>query len=155
MSIQNTAGGVAAIITERLGRIRTADGYESDIGRRIFRGRRKVHDEQVDTGCVSVIEGVDKPTDRVGGRLAETMLEQHYGLVAYVPLLADEEPNDAAHRALRDMKRAIFDKDATFNQQVKEVKYIGRDIGAREDGVQIVLAVLEIAVVYVETLITP
>lgn len=154
MSI-NKAGEVAAIVSERMARIKIADGFETDIGQKIFRGRRKVSEDQVGTGCVSIIEGTDDVREQLGGRLAEARIKQLYGLVAYLRLRSDEEPNDAAHRALRDMKRVIWAGDATFGGKVRAVSYRGRDMGLRDDGVDIMVAVLEIEVEFVETLITP
>lgn len=153
-SIVNTAGEVAALVAERVARISVANGYETDIGQKVFRGKRRVADEQIGTGCVDIIEGVDMVDDRVGGRLAQCAISQRYGLVAYLPCDPDA-PNDAAHAAIRDLKRAIFDKDATLGGSVKGVRYMGRDIGARADGASFVIAVVEIAVEYVENLISP
>lgn len=155
-TIQNTAGGVSAIVSERLSQISKANGFETDCGTRIFRGRRKVEKEQVGTtGCILILEGRDIPEQQIGGRLAQVLLLQEYGIVAFVPIEGTEEPNDAAHRALRDMKKAIWKSDATFGQQVKEVRYQARDIGVREDGTNHVEVLLEIGVVFVESLITP
>lgn len=153
----NTARGVAAELKTRLSQILLTSGCETNIGAKIFSGRTKVSDDEVQAtnGCISLIEDIDTVGDKGSGRSVEYMIDQRYSVVAYVPLLPDEEPNDGAHRALADIKRAIFAGDASLGRQVKEVVYRGRDIGARQDGVNIVLAVLAISVIYVETLWAP
>jgi hypothetical protein len=154
MSINNTAESVAKLVAARMANIRIANGCETDIGQTVFRGRRKIDDDQVGTGCVSIVEGDDTISQEVGGRVAQVALQQKYGLVAYVPCDPDH-PNDAAHAAIRDLKRAIFAGDATFGQQVRKVVYTGRLIGARADGAAIVQVLVEIGVDYVETLSAP
>lgn len=155
--VVNTAGAVAAIIYERMQGITVANGFETNMGLTIFQGRVKVADEQVIKAevCASIIEGIDVPEDqRLLGSAPEVKLEQRYGLVGY-SVCDPDAPNEAAHRMLRDMKRAIWRNDATFDGAVKAVRYRSRDIGPRADGVNIVMALLEFGVVYVENLTKP
>lgn len=150
----STAAAIAATLATRAAGITKVAGYETDIGLKVFRGKRKVDDNEVGTGCVSLIEGVDKVAGELGGRVAQVHLNQRYGLVAYIPCDPDN-PNDAAHAAIRDLKRAVFAGNATLDGAVRKVAYRGRDIGPRMDGVAIVVAVVEIAVEYVESLSAP
>ncbi|MBS4019904.1 MAG: hypothetical protein KGZ68_16915, partial [Dechloromonas sp.] len=65
------------------------------------------------------------------------------------------DPNDAAHEAIRDIKRAIFAGDGNFGGRVLKVTYAGRDIGPRADGVPVVFVTVDIDVDYVEDLTNP
>lgn len=147
-----SAHEVAAEVSARIAQILTANGYETDIGTTVFEGRIAINDE--DVPCISVIEGTDTVLS-TPGRSALWKIEQRYALVGYAPCDPDA-PNTAARAMIRDMKKAIFktnDKpDATFGGKVLEIHYKGRNIGPRPDGAAIVMAIVEIAVVFVESL---
>jgi hypothetical protein len=88
----------------------------------------------------------------------ELAQEQEYILFAYVPC-DPRNPNDAAHAAIRDMKRAIFRTagaaDTRLGGKVHRVRYLGRDIGPRADGAGVVLAAIEVEGQYAEDLANP
>lgn len=152
-----TAGGIAAVIYERMLAIQVANGYETDMGLTVFQGKTRVADEQVIKAktCISVLEGIDTVQAQAArGRIPQVKLEQRYGLVGY-SVCDPSAPNVAAHQLLRDMKRAIWNGDATFGGQVLAVNYLSRDIGPRPDGVNIVMALLEFGVEYTENLTDP
>jgi hypothetical protein len=151
MTIYTKASEVAGAIATRITQIKVVDGYETDIGLRVFRGRRNVDESAVP--CAVLIEGADTPTDRPG-RLPSVGIRQRFVIAAYVPCDANN-PNDAAHAAIRDVKRAIFAGDATLGSKVLRVMYAGRDIGPRADGVPVVFVTVEIDVEYVEDLTNP
>ena len=100
-----------------------------------------------------VIEGNDTPRDRPG-RIPAVSITQRFVLAAYVPCDADN-PNDAAHAAVRDIKRAIFKDGGSWGHKVSRVSYQGRDIGPRADGRPIVFVTVDIDVDYVEDLTNP
>lgn len=151
MSTIHTAAEVSDLIATRLGGISIANGYFSDIGLRVLRGRRRIDDHQVP--CVVIVEGADQPTP-TPGRLPTVDIEQTYVLIAYHACDADH-PNDKAHELLKDLKRSIFSDGVTFGGNVSKVQYKGRDIGPRGDGVGIVCASIEIEVRFVEDLTNP
>lgn len=146
----NKASEIAQELDTRLKTITKANGFETDIGLKVFRGRRNIDDDAVP--CAMLIEGNDQPRSRAG-KLATYEIEQNYVLGGYVPCDPDN-PNDAAHALLRDLKKVVFSDD-NLGRKVKSVDYKGRDIGPRTDGVAIVMAIIEISVVYVETLSNP
>jgi len=152
MSTYFTAAAVSAEIKSRLQEILVASGCETDIGRDVMMGRRKIPGDDKPP-CMIVLEGVDFISD-TPGRLPTALIEQQYVISAYGPCDPDN-PNDAAHAMIRDIKRAIFKGDATFGGKVRLVKYLGRDIGPRPDGVALVEAQVLIAVEYVENLSEP
>lgn len=153
MTILTSASAIAAEISERLARISIANGCETDIGLRVCRGRRKIDEDMVP--CAVLIEGDDQVKDRPG-KLPTVELKQGYVLGGYVECDADH-PNDAAHAVIRDIKRALWGvgDGGNFGGKVRAVSYTGRDIGPRADGVNVVFAVVQVDVEYVETLSQP
>jgi hypothetical protein len=154
VTVLNRAEDVATELKARLATLTVAQGAETDIGRKVYGGRRKVDDTMLP--CLSVIEGDDIPSRETATTTYE--LAQRYVLFAYTPCDPDD-PNAAAHAAIRDMKRAIFltagKPSRTWGSKVKDVEYLGRDIGPRADGASFVLASIEIAVTFVEALHNP
>lgn len=153
--VVNTASAVAALVRERIGRIKIEDGFETDLGLTVFQGKIRVADEDVPAGgCISIVEGVDTVNDRPG-RIPNALIEQRFGMVAYMPC-DPANPNLAAHAAIRDIKRVMWaNKNATFDGAVSMVKYLGKDIGPRADGAKIVIGLVEIGVQFVEDLSNP
>jgi hypothetical protein len=123
--------------------------YNTDIGARVYRGRRAVDHTQVP--CVSIVEADDVVTRQ--GTVTQYNVGQKFALMAYVACDPDH-PNQAAHAVLRDMKRAVFrtagKPDKYLGSRVNEIKYLGRQIAPREDGQRFLVAILEIEVGYVE-----
>lgn len=150
--IYTKAGDIAADIAARLSLIRTAGGFETDIGRDVKRGRRKIPADDAPP-CVVLLEGDDDPKDRPG-RIPLVLVQQAYRLDGFDQCDPDN-PNDQAHKMIRDLKRVIFAGDATLGGKVSKVMYLGRDIGPRPDGAALVQAQVMIMVEYVEDLTNP
>lgn len=154
MSLLQSAGDIAAELKARLLTRTVAQGAETDIGTRVLLGKRSIDKTQIP--CVVVIEGDDMP-DSANAR-TKYQVEQRYALLAYLPCDIDN-PNTAAHAAIRDMKRAVFTTngapDHRLADSVKAVAYLGRDIGPRADGEAFVLAIIEVSVTYVEDVAAP
>lgn len=151
MSNYNTAAAVSAEIHTRLQGIRLANGSETDIGRDILLGRRKIDDDR--PPCIVLLEGADDPRDQPG-RVPSVLIAQSYVIDGY-DVCNPDHPNLQAHAIIRDLKRAIFAKDTTLGGAVRLVTYLGRDIGPRADGVALVQARILINVEYVEDLTNP
>ena len=151
----HTAEDIGAELSTRLAACTVALAAETNLGARVYRGRRRIDDSMI-RGTV-VIEGDDVPA-RGGNVKTDYKLDQRYVLFAYVPCDPDN-PNDAAHAALRDMKRAVFSTsgqpDTRLGGKVRDIVYLGRDIGPRADGASFVLAALEVGVEYVENVANP
>lgn len=150
--VYNSAEQVAADIEARVLAIRTASGAETNIGASVFMGKIHVGDDEVP--CASVLEGGDQVLS-TPGRASVWQVEQEYALVGYAAC-DPARPNDAAHAMIRDFKRAIFftdgKPDTTLGGKVRAVHYRGRKIGPRADGQAIVMALVEVAVEYVDKL---
>lgn len=148
------ASAIAQYITTLVEDISVVNGYNTDIGLHVYRGRRKIDDEMIP--CAVILEGNDSPGDNTSRQSIK--ITQSYVLGGYVACDPDQ-PNDAAHLVIKDLKRAIFKLDPSlpnasvnFGGRVRSVAYQGRDIGPRADGKAIVFAVIFIDVVYAETL---
>lgn len=141
------AADIAQYLTTLLSGVTVSNGYNTDIGLRVFRGKRSKVEEQVP--CAVIIEGEDTPGESAGRDAIK--ITQDYVLGGYVECDPDN-PNDAAHLVLKDIKRVLFKDGARMGGRVANVSYSGRDIGPRSDGVAIVFAVVHISIVFAETL---
>lgn len=146
MSQINKASELAELLTSELQQITIANGYATDIGTQVYRGKRNIEDDQ--PPCAVLIEGEDRAVDEGP---TQVMLDCDYAVVAYMPCDRDN-PNDAAHLAIRDIKRLFFAKGNRLGNRVKKISYKGRDIGPRGDGVALVMAVVHLTIRFAETL---
>lgn len=152
MSNYTKAADVSAEVIRRLKTILTSNGYETDIGRDVMAGYRKIPGDDRPP-CLIVLEGADDVRDQPG-RIPSVLISQMYHLDGFDKCDADN-PNTKGHAIIRDIKRAIFKGDATLGGAVRSVTYIGRDIGPRPDGVALVQARVMISVEFVEDLTNP
>lgn len=150
-TIYSKAADIAEGLKARLATITVATGAETDIGLRVFKGRKNIDEEQIP--CAVLIEGSDQPTDRPG-RMPCASIKQRYTVAAYVNCDPDN-PNDAAHMAIRDIKKAMFRDGGALGGRVLKISYAGRDIGPRADGYPAVFVVVHLDVEYVEDLTNP
>lgn len=144
-----TAAEISSLIADRIETITVANGFNTDIGLKVLRGRRRV--DGSDVPCVSIIEGDDTPQSQT---LRSANISQPYSIEAQDTCDPDH-PNDKAHLLLKDLKRAIFGPDSDLARTVKNIKYAGRAIAPREDGTSIVVAGIQIEVLFVEDLTNP
>jgi hypothetical protein len=154
MTTFHSAGALSAELLARLATRTVALGAETDLGRKVYHGKRTVDATQVP--CCSLLEGDDLSQHQ--GRLTEYLIEQRFAVLAYVPC-NDEAPNTAAHAAIRDIKRALFvtdgRADGTMGGKVRRTTYLGRQIAPRADGERFVLVVVEFSCEYVENVASP
>lgn len=148
-TIYAKAEEVAAALSGRLQAITTANGYETDIGSRTYRGRTMIDEDAVP--CSVLIEGEDNVEDT---NATKVRLKQEYVLGGYAKC-DPNNPNDTAHKIIRDIKKAIFSDGVQLNGKVRNVKYMGRNIGPRADGRPVVFAIVYIEVEYAEDLAKP
>lgn len=144
------AADIAADLSARLGRISVANGFNTDIGARTYRGRRHVDQEHVP--CSALVEGDDDVDENQG--IQNIKVAQEYVLGGYAKCDPDN-PNDTAHLIIRDLKRAVFSDGMRLGDRVRTIVYLGRGIGPRADGADVVFAVIYIRVEYAEDLTNP
>lgn len=154
MTTYHTAAEVAAEVLQRIETCTIAQGAETDLGRKVYHGRRTVDKTLVP--CSTLIEGDDLPSE--GNGRTDYLIEQRFAVLAYVDC-DDANPNLAGHAAVRDIKRALFrtggKADHTLGGKAKRVGYLGRQIAARADGERFILVVVEFKVEYVENVASP
>lgn len=149
-----TGEAVAAEAVRRLKLCTISQGAETDLGVKVYQGRKKVSDDMIP--CVVLIEGPDQvERTRVG-----TQCSIGQSFVAFAYLRCDPmDPNVTAHQAIRDIKRAMFTDagrpDWQWGRRVPDVEYRGREIGPRADGAAFVVAAVEFAVHFVEDVAAP
>ena len=141
------ASDIAEYLTTLLVGVTIANGYHTDIGLRVFRGKRSKVEEQIP--CAVLIEGEDHPGESAGRESIKIV--QDYVVGGYVACDPDN-PNDAAHLVLKDIKKVLFQQGPRMGNRVTNISYSGRDIGPRPDGVAIVFAVVHISITFAETL---
>ncbi len=148
--VPTTPRQVAAALAARLATITTANGFITDIGTKVFRGKKAL--EESDAPCVVLVEGNDHPKEQTRKGLH---LTQTYFFEAH-DVCDPDHPNDKAHDMLEDLMRVVFSDDATafsaLGGLVKSMQYKGRTIGTREDGAAVVFAGIQIDVEYAQAL---
>ncbi|WP_148715051.1 hypothetical protein [Chitinolyticbacter meiyuanensis] len=125
-------------LSTRLAGIRTADGFHTDIGAEVFRGRVAFDPDRVP--CVVLVEKDDVPLEQ---KRSAVKLGLPYLLIGYA-CCDPAHPNDTAHQIIADIKRALFSPADPLHPKVREIQYQGRSILPREDGLSLVSAVVEI-----------
>jgi len=147
----SVANDIALALAARVATIQIANGCETDIGVKVLRGRKRLDEKHLP--CIVIIERDDQVLDT---RIAQVKLSQPFVIEGHMKCDLDN-PNDTAHKIIADIKRAIFKDRLTYgaDQQLLPVKYVGRSIAPREDGIDVVSAAVEISVEYVEQLANP
>lgn len=157
------AAQLALAFAERLTTIRVANGYATDIGATVFRGKGRI--DVANLPCAVIYEAGDKIGDdnqtpgrpgdgNVNIRMADVILAQRYFFEGHMACDADH-PNDAAHAIIGDLKKALFNGDRSFGKLVRRLQYKGRAIGRREDGQAFINASIVIDAEITENLANP
>lgn len=132
---QTVAQQVLGALAARLAQISVAGGYNTDAGLHVFRGRAFL-DPSTEVPALTVVENDEQGTDAevTGTLVRETTAYQVQGLVR-----ADRDnPLDAGHELLADIKRALFKapEGPEFEQLIAgaTLAYTGRQVLSREEG---------------------
>lgn len=152
------ANDLALAISAKLATITEANGYQTNIGFKVMRGRKRIDRAQLP--CAVIVERDDKPEHKGG---SNAKIAQPYVIEGHT-ICDPENPNDTGHKIIADIKRAIF-TDKTFlddklvfgpnGARAFTVTYRGRSIAPREDGIDVVSAAVEVEIEYVENLSNP
>lgn len=151
----SVASRLALAVFERVQGITIANGFQTDIGLKVFRGKKTADYKEVPFAFV--VEGDDQILEQSGLKTRTAIPFVIEGHMACDP----ENPNDAVHLIVADLKRAIFGGDATYGGLVRgkhnspSLAYNGRIIGEREDGAAIVGAAIMFAAEIAEDLANP
>lgn len=143
MTISDT---LAAALATRLATIKVANGFNTDIGLRVFQGRRRLDESHIP--CVVIVEGEDDPSEQQLGKIKNVARYAVEGVAACDP----DNPNVAGRAIVADIKKAIWGADNKFGRTVIAMDYLGRTIAPREDGLDTVSAAVEFSLTYAENL---
>jgi hypothetical protein len=147
MSIEDK---IAAELSARLAQITIANGYQTDIGLRIFDGRRSLDETQMP--CVVLLEDDDEPA----GMQAPNGKASLPWLIEGHTVCDPDHPNVAGRKIVADLKKAVFSGDLTFgDQRAIACRYGGRSISPRQDGLALVSANIVVVIDIVENLSAP
>lgn len=149
--MSSKASDIALVIAGRIADITVANGYNTDIGLRVYRGRMSLNTK--DLPCAVMVEDADSVLETKGTKVR---VKQRYIIEGH-DNCDPEQPNDKAHEILQDIKKAIFGGDLSFEGALRpnDIEYAGRSISAREDGTSICAASVDIDVTFVEELTDP
>lgn len=142
------ADDIAKALAARVAEIKVANGYLTDVGTKVFRGRLRFDDDELP--CTVLAELEDVPLEQPGRQAVR--IKQAYVLEAHARTMDPNNPNDYCHKILFDLKRAVFAHKDALHPQVKRIEYRSRAIGQKEEGTDLVFASIRIAVEYAETL---
>lgn len=145
----SAASDIAVELTARLQAITIANGYQTDIGLRVYRGKLRLDESHMP--CAVIVEDDD---DSSSAQLAHCKTTAPYLLEGHAACDPDN-PNDVGHQIVADLKKAIFGGDLTFNKKAIACRYGGRSILPRTDGLALISAHIVIAVDFVENLANP
>lgn len=144
------ANDIAAVIATRLATIRTSNGYETDAGQTVYRGKRNLSAGN----CITLFEGEEDAT-RPRGEPYTANAIMHFiaeGVVACDP----ENPDIAGHKLVADIQKAIFSTDHTLSGLLASpIIYTGRVIQPRADGSPLVSAQVRLDATYTITPANP
>lgn len=140
------AQDIALWLTEKVGEISTANGFHTNVGVRVFRGRRRLDDDT--PPCIVIAELEDTVVEQTR---TQAHVQQVYAIEAH-DVCDPDHPNDKCLLIIQDLKKAIF-QDPTMGRAVKKIAYRGRTIGPRDEGNSLCFAAIRISVDYTENLV--
>lgn len=125
------------------------NGYLTDIGSRVFRGRIALDDSC--PPCITIIETTDN-SDDVTANGTNVVISQRFVFEAALPCDPDN-PNDAAHDAISDLMRSVFQhvdprSSGTVGRAVSRIDYISKNIVPRKEGTGFVSASITVNAKY-------
>lgn len=147
------AAELATKLSTKLSQITVANGFRTNIGERVYRGRRNL--DATNLPCVTIYEGEDRVE---GEALREVTISQLYVIEGHAACDVNH-PNDRAHEIIADIKEAIF-KGITVTSRpldglAKKLTYKNRIIAPREDGQAFISGSVILEVFFVEDLTSP
>lgn len=144
------ANDIADAIKTRLQTIRTANGYETDAGQTVYRGKRNL----ASGNCITLFEGEEDANRPKGDPYTATAII-HFFIEGCIPCDADH-PDIAGHALVADIQKAVFSEDHTLSGLLAApIIYTGRVIQPRQDGAALVTALVRLDATYTLTPANP
>lgn len=151
--MNSTSEGISQKLEQRLATISKANGYETDAGLKVFRGRRTLTED--DVPCIVIVEGPEVPSEQQGTKVrlgVRYMFEAH-------DVCDPVHPNDKGHALVRDLKRAVFAgerlRGTALDGLATGMLYRGKTIAAREDGESLIFASVAVEPQFTEDVSNP
>ncbi|MNS90006.1 hypothetical protein D3C72_1240400 [compost metagenome] len=135
-------------IKARLATIRTADGYATDIGARVYLGREFGNDEQDPVPLASLHDGGGETKGDMRPHAGTNSCVRSFVVEAFDTCDSDN-PLIKAHALIADIKRAVF-KDGGLGGLVMNLRIVGDRPMPRAAGSKTVCAQVLGAVEYLE-----
>lgn len=149
------AKSIGTSLSNLLATITVLNGYHTDVGLRVYRGRLAIDESRIP--CVILAE-LDDVKDSAISQGTIVSVSQRYTIEAHVTC-DPNNPNDAAHDVIADIKKALFKKmirtGSAFSPEIKRLNYIGKTIGPRPDGSAFVSGSITVVAEFVEDLKNP
>lgn len=144
-------------LVQRLAKVRQCNGFASDAGLHIFKGREDIWGEFETYPCITVLSGEQTTQQQVGHKV------RVFGDFIVVGLTESDPqcPLEAGHALEGDLMRALFPEAAavTGNDRLDgaatNVFYDGGLVAPREDGGRTTAAVINLRVEYTRHLFNP
>ncbi|WP_042886357.1 hypothetical protein [Cupriavidus necator] len=135
-------------LKERLQSIRTADGYATDIGARVYLGREFGNDEQDPVPLSSLHDGSGESKDATRPHAGTNTWARSFVIEGFDTCDPDN-PLIKAHAMIADIKRAVF-KDGGLDGRVMNLRIVGDRAMPRGAGTKTVCAQVLGVVEYLE-----
>lgn len=150
------ASRIAQVLTARLSLIQVANGYETDAGLRVYRGRVIMSADDMEPGPLVVIYPVQgAPTETpVEGMETRVRNELRLSVLGMAVPGDMDHPLDMAFQLIGDIKRALFQSIAPLvdaGERISEPpEYTGSRVALPEPGEQTVVAGVDVMIRYFE-----
>lgn len=152
------ADTIAAAVAARLAGITKANGYATDLGLYVSRGSLAVDADKL-PACTLIEQEDQVESQRIIDRKSGADPIDCHILMPFTieatSLCDPDKPNIAGHALVADIKRAIFGGDLTWGGLASHTKYLGRTLGPRPEGANLVTATVQIRIGCNEDLANP
>lgn len=142
---------VIKTVQSELEKITIANGYSSDAGFRVSRGRLRLSPDEV-FPLLLIHEGDESIEKRVGNNVVQIQLPI---VVEGFDVSDPENPLDAAHDLLADIKRALFPSIQKYSGLIIRCEYDGKSIQPPDDGSSFVSVIVRLNILWGEYLAEP
>lgn len=149
--MDTVAKRIVQTLATRLGVVQVANGYNTDAGLRVFRGRRSFDASTVTLPVLSVWNPESEPDEMYHAE----RLDMTASVVVEGFAVADvNAPNDTAQDLLGDIKQALFLHETTADQTVNglavQIRFRGEVTQVPEEGATVVSVLVRADVFYPE-----
>jgi len=149
--MESKALKVTKAVQASLEKITIAEGFETDAGLSITRGRRRISPEE-NFPLLVIHEGKEE----VVGKRGDTVVHLRLPITIEGFLAVDAmNPLDSSHQLLADIKRSLYPSLSSHRGLIIQSEYLGREIIPPEDGSSYSSVSVHLAVEWGEELSNP